>query len=162
MALTLLGGMFQESKAIGWWRANTPDQWKKKINEYIDYSTFQINPSFTSNATENSTEIRSPIWIVAIGSANIPLFFEYFAGRKNDAIFLAVLLLTGVFAYVNLKYWGPSFARLLLLRKIEKSIGRRFINADLEQIQELRRGFFLARWLMKDFAPTQTKAPTQR
>jgi hypothetical protein len=155
MVVTLLDGIYHEAKAIGWRRTSTSDRWKKGIEKYIDYSTYQISPSLTYSATENASAIKSPFWIVAVGSANIPLFFEYFAGGRSNAIFFAVLCLTGVFIYVNLKYWGRDLLRLLLLRKLEKSLGRRFVNADLEQIQQLRRGFFMARWLMKDFVQVQ-------
>jgi hypothetical protein len=56
-----------------------------------------------------------------------------------------------VFSYMNVKVVGPKIACLYLLRKYEKQTGRRFVNADYEKIQDLRRRFFLSRWLMKDY-----------
>jgi hypothetical protein len=153
MTLTLLYGMYNEAKVIGWWRTSAADRWQKKIEKYIDYSTQQISPSLTTPNIEKGRATKSPIWIVAVGSANIPLIFEMYAGGRANAIFLVVPVMTGVLGYLNLTSLGPSLVRLLLLRKLEKATGYRFINADLEQIQELRRGFFMARWLMKDFVP---------
>lgn len=59
---------------------------------------------------------------------------------------------------LNLKQFGPAFLRLLLVRRLEKEAGRPFVNADYEQIQELRRTFFLSRWLMRDYVEKKESA----
>lgn len=159
LLLTLLGGMYREAKRLEFW-GNAPDHWKKKLAKYIDYSHHQVSPLLTSDFPQmaKGQVVKSPFWIAAVGSANIPLLFEIFGGGRANAIFLVAPVMTGVMAYLNLTSLGPGLVRLLLLRKLEKTAGRRFINADLEQIQELRRSFFLARWLMKDFVPMQMPA----
>lgn len=86
-------------------------------------------------------------------TVNVPLLFQIYTGSKNNAIFLAVPLLVGAFAYLSLKVLGPKIANLYVLRQYEKQTSRRFVNADYEKIQELRRTFFLSRWLMKDYRP---------
>lgn len=159
LLLTLLGGMYREAKRLELW-GNAPYHWKKKLVKYIDYSHHQVSPLLTSDfpLMAKGQVVKSPFWIAAVGSANIPLLFEIYGGGRANAIFFAAPAMTGVMAYLNLTSLGPGLVRLLLLRKLEKTAGRRFINADLEQIQELRRSFFLARWLMKDFAPMQMPA----
>lgn len=152
MVLSLLGGMYREAKALGWRLGDVSHPWRESLEKYIDYSKSQVRPELTNGATDQTSVIKSPMWIVAVGATNIPLLFELFAGGRNNAIFLVVPVLTGTLAYVNVKTIGPGLVRLLLLRKLEKAAGRRFVNADIEQIQDLRRGFFLSRWLMKDFA----------
>jgi hypothetical protein len=97
----------------------------------------------------------------AIG-VNIPLLFQIYGGGRNNAIFLAVPLMTVTFTYINLKIFGPGLTRIFLLRKIEKEQGYRFQNADYEKIQELRRGFFLSRWLMKDYRPPINTTPNAK
>jgi hypothetical protein len=156
LLFTLFGGMYRETKQLELW-GNNPDRWKKKLAKYIDYPHHQVSPLLTADfpLMAKGQAVKSPFWIAAVGSANIPLLFEMYAGGRANAVFLAAPVLTGLFAYINLSSFGPGFVRLLLLRKLEKVAGRRFINADLEQIQQLRRGFFMARWLMKDFDPVQ-------
>jgi hypothetical protein len=163
LLFTLLGGMVREAKALDLWGGNKPNLWKEELAKYLDYSNHLVSPLLTTDSplTARSKVITSPMWIVSVGSANIPLLFELYAGGRINAVFLAAPVLTGVLAYLNLKTLGPGLVRLLLLRKLEKSIGRKFINADLEQIQQLRRGFFLARWLMKNFTSTSTVSSGQ-
>jgi MFS family permease len=156
IVLALLGGAFREAKALEWWRADSEGQWRKRIEKYINYQTHQVHPELTSNPTDQAGVFKSPMTVVAIGAANIPLIFELYGGGRSNAIFIAALLLTATFSYVNIKTIGPGFVRLLLLRKIEQSMTSRFVNADLEKIQELRRGFFLSRWLMRDYAAPQS------
>jgi hypothetical protein len=58
-------------------------------------------------------------------------------------------------AYINIKTSGPQLAILYVLLKHEIKTKRRFVNADYEEIQNLRRTFFLSRWLMKDYQSQQ-------
>jgi hypothetical protein len=156
MIASLLMGMYREATLLDWRGKNTSELWMLKMKKYVNYSKHQIIPIalIPPSATEKKLRHYAPL-IAAVGSANIPLLFQFYGGGRFNAIFFAVPILTGTFAYINYKYFGPALTRLLLMRKIEKSTGRKFINADLEQIQQLRRGFFMARWLMKDFAPAQ-------
>jgi hypothetical protein len=130
--------------------------WRKKIEEHIDYPKRQVNPELTTKPSK--VDPKNMIWLIAVGSANIPLLFQIYGGGRANAIFLAAPLSMALFSFYNLKTFGPALARLLLLRRIEKEVGYRFQNADYEQIQELRRGFFLSRWLMKDYRPPQTES----
>jgi hypothetical protein len=164
MVISLLGGMYLEAKAIGWFGGRTADQWKAALEKHIDYSKHQVIPADeVVAASADDKWNRYGLLLIGAGSANIPLLFELFGGGRFNAIFLAVPLLTGTFAYINLKNLGPAVLRIMLLRKLEISLGgRRFVNADLEKIQELRRSFFLSRWLMKDFVKPQPAKPAAR
>lgn len=161
--LLLLGGMYRDAQTLGWLRSEIPDRWKSELGKYIDYSTHRISPSLTCQSTSHQGQrTLSLFWITAIGIANIPLLFELYGGGRDNSIFIAVPMIMIGLAYLNLKNFGPGFVRLLLLRKLEKEIDRRFVNADLEQIQELRRTFFLSRWLMKDYCSSQSGITNQR
>jgi hypothetical protein len=157
IVLSLLVGAVREAKALGGWRGNPTSVWRERIERYIDYSKRQVSPSLTGDKA-NYKEIKHPYIIIGVGVANIPLLFELYGGGRANAIFLAAPLSMLAFSYLNLKTLGPAFARLLLLRRIEKEVGYRFQNADYEQIQELRRGFFLSRWLMKDYRPPKVES----
>jgi len=133
-------------------------RWREEIEKYLDYSKRLVSPTLTTRAAM-PTSINTICMTAAIG-VNIPLMFQLLSGSRDNAIFLAAPLGMVTFAYINLKTFGPGITRIFLLRKIEKEQGYRFQNADYEKIQELRRGFFLAKWLMKDYRPPiNTKSP---
>jgi hypothetical protein len=157
--LTLLGGINREAHALRLFDPTSRDFWKIKLDEHIDLNRNQIRPSLTTDRTEpwTTSRFRNLMWIIGIGSVNVPLLFELYGGGRNNLIFLAVPLLALTLGYVNLTTFGPALLRLLLVHRLEKATGRPFVNADYEQIQALRRTFFLSRWLMKDYTAPQTQ-----
>lgn len=152
VTLSIVGGMYREARRLEYWKKEDPSLWKIKLGKYVDYAAHRIVPS-----KENDLRAEGDKWtrygpiIAMAGQANMVLLFELYGGGRNNAVFIGVPLLAGVLTYLNLKQFGPAFMRLLLVRKLEKEAGRPFVNADYEQIQELRRTFFLSRWLMKDY-----------
>ena len=164
LVITLFGGLRLEAKSLGSIDANEPNRWKREIEKYVDYPSRTVLPALSNGqglSQPKANFFTSPYAIVAIGSANIPLLFNLYGGGRMNAIYLALPLMTGTLIYLNFKNFGPSLVRLFLLRKLEKSLGYRFINADYEQIQELRRTFFLSRWLMKDYVKPASKATAE-
>jgi hypothetical protein len=161
LGVTLFGGLYLEAKSLGLFDATQSGRWKKEIEKYIDYPSRKVLPALTNGqglSQPQSNFFTSPYAFLAWGTSGIPLFFELYGGGKFNAIFFAAPLITAVLIYMNFRKFGPGLVRIHLLRKIEKSVGYRFINADLEQIQELRRTFFLSRWLMKDYVKPPSAA----
>jgi hypothetical protein len=160
LIITLFGGLYQEARSLGVFDLTQPNKWKKEIEKYIDYPSHKVLPALTNGqglSQPQSNFFTSPYAFLAWGTSGIPLFFELYGGGKLNAIFLTAPAVTAVLIYMNFTKFGPGLVRIFLLRKLEKSVGYRFINADLEQIQELRRTFFLSRWLMKDYVKPQTQ-----
>jgi hypothetical protein len=155
MALTLVASILLTARDMGVWDGT--DSWRQKIEKYIDYSKHQVSPTLTSD-TVNYKKIAYPHLIIGAGIGTIPLLFQIYTGNRQNAIFLAPLS-TLAMSYMAFKTFGPAHVRIFLLRKIEKEQGYRFQNADYEKIQELRRGFFLSRWLMKDYRPPINTTP---
>jgi hypothetical protein len=161
MVITLFGGIRREAIALGVFSKAAPRRWQQEIEKYIDYPSREVRPALTNGQglrPPRSPFFTSPYAILAIGTSGIPLLFELYGGGKVNAIFFASPVLSITAIYLNYKFIGPGLVRIVLLRKLEKSLGYRFINADLEQIQELRRTFFLSRWLMKDYTKPSTVA----
>jgi len=152
MALTLVISILLTARDIGVWDGT--DSWRQQIEKYIDYSKHQVSPTLTSD-TVNYKKIAYPHLIIGAGIGTIPLLFQIYTGDRQNAIFFAAPLVTLSISYMIFKSIGPAHVRIFLLRRIEKEQGCRFQNADYEKIQELRRGFFMARWLMKDYRPPQ-------
>jgi hypothetical protein len=128
----------------------------KRFSKQIDQSGRKFKPSL-GEGSSTSGSVTSSFAILAIGVTNIPLMFELFTSSRNNVMFLAAPVLLGTCIYVNITSAGPQLLNCILIRKIEKHQGFRFINADFEKIQELRRSFFLARWLMKDYVKPVSK-----
>jgi len=166
--LSLLAGAVREARKFELWGdvggTDKSDRWKLELEKYIDYTKHQVHPAVidASPSSKKKSSLKSSFWIVAIGGANIPLLFDIYGGGRNNVMFFAAPLMTAVFVYINIKSFGPGGLRLWLLRKLEKAAGCRFINADYEQIQALRRTFFLSRWLMKDYAAPQPVTSVQK
>jgi hypothetical protein len=159
LSITLFAGIYYEVKSLGVFDVAQPKRWQKEIEKYIDYPSRKVLPALTNGqglSQPKSNYFTSPYAFLAMGISGIPLFFELYVGGKANAIFFAAPVMTTVLIYQNFKKFGPGLVRIHLLRKLEKSVGYRFINADLEQIQELRRTFFLSRWLMKDYVKPQS------
>lgn len=158
MTITLVGGIYLEARRLKLCNTSASSFWRDKLGEYIHNPSHKLQPESILSVESDNNRMKFSIPIIAVGSTNIPLLFELIVGGRMNAIFFAMPLLACTFAYINIKGFGPSMLRMILLRRLEKSVGYRFINSDLEQIQELRRTFFLSRWLMKDYVNPTSKA----
>jgi hypothetical protein len=69
-----------------------------------------------------------------------------------------VLLLTGMWIFAE--YSGPAFGKALFLLRWERRTGRTLVHEHWEDLQAMRRSFWLSRWLMvKEPVPPATVAP---
>ncbi len=149
-------GVRNQLMNLGFIGGKSTEDWKKIFKGVVDFDRYIVNPDQSETPAPGRSPLAS-IWMWAPITVNLPLLFQIYTGSRNNAIFLAVPLLVGTFAYLSLKVLGPKIANLYVLRQYEKQTNRRFINADYEQIQELRRTFFLSRWLMKDYRPAASQ-----
>ena len=159
LAISIYFGMQREARNLKWWGMHTVAHAKEKFAKQINFTdrTFKALP--LEKIDDNSAWKTHGFMIACISTTNIPLIFQIFTGDRNSVIFFALPLLLGTIVYLNVKTFGRVLFNLILLRRLENSLGYRFINADYEQIQDLRRTFFLSRWLMKDYIkPTDDKA----
>ena len=150
-------GVLNYARAIRYFEedAGTPF-WRKEIDKYIDAKNRTIDPHAVLSAShvkKENTKIAGSIIYAGLGI--VPVLFLLFTGRRDNVIYFAAAALLVGAVLVNVRIVGPMIFRLYLVRKIEKEQGYRFANADYEQIQELRRHFRFARWLMKDYRPPQ-------
>jgi len=158
MTFTLLIGILREAGRLGLLYGK--NRWREEIGKYLDFSKRLVDPALTTKV--DSPTSMSTISMAAALGVNIPLLFQIYGGGRDNAIFLAVPLMALTYSYINCKTFGPGITRIFLLRKIEKEQGYRFQNADYEKIQELRRSFFMARWLMKDYQPPINTTPNAK
>ncbi|MDF0604713.1 hypothetical protein HZU77_003470 [Neisseriaceae bacterium TC5R-5] len=135
-------------------KKNDPaNPYKGKWPVYVDINNYIIHAKIPE--TELDRKINHYKWVIMGILMSIPSLFRAWTNDVNDAVFIAVPLAVLLYSYVNFYHLGPSLGRLYVLRHVEKVTGRRFVNSDYEQIQELRRSFWLSRWLMKDYLPVR-------
>lgn len=157
LIVSIFFGMQRSAGKVKLWNADILQLARDRFSKNINYSDKKFTPYPIVNIENQSNIGLYGYLIIGVGITNIPLLFKVFTGEQSNAIFIAFPVLLGVFVYLNVKTIGGGVLNILLLRKLEKSLGYCFINADYEQIQELRRTFFLSRWLMKDYVkPTNT------
>jgi hypothetical protein len=111
------------------------------------------------------------IAFLAALALNVPLLLQMNGLSGNDVLWLAMPVLGAAVTYVLATGIGPSLARILALRSLERRTGQRFITSRLDELQHMRRGLWLARWLCRaealkastppDARPRAKKAPTR-
>ncbi|QCP47996.1 hypothetical protein FAZ95_01635 [Trinickia violacea] len=149
--LPLLFGVLRQFAKLGAFRANRERDWMVSLSRCVDFDRYIITPGKYNES--GGRDMGAVIFSTGAMVTNIPILFQIYTGSRDNVIFVALPVFVGVLSYLNVKVIGPQIASLLLLRKYEKQTGRHFVNADYEKIQDLRRTFFLSRWLMKDYRP---------
>ena len=118
----------------------------ENLRKFVDAKKFLIK------CESPEMKISTPrIALISAISVNIPLIFYIFTGARENAIFLAAPLFPIAVGWLNIQTFGPQLACLYLLRMHEIKAGRHFVYENHEELQDLRRTFFLSRWLMKDY-----------
>lgn len=102
------------------------------------------------------------IWVVGALMLNLPLLWR--SGGIDDLEVMPWLVATIIVSvsWFGVTWIGPLAARTRFVMLLERQAGRRFVHADLAQLQALRRSWFLSRWLMKEEPPAgrqETPAP---
>ncbi|QCP47779.1 hypothetical protein FAZ95_00435 [Trinickia violacea] len=131
-------------------------------DKYIDCEKMEVNPKIRIpakfiNLENNNSKTRSVASLGMIGgalAANVMLVARVFGIDYNTMAWLAAVSMILIAAYIQLKFFGPSAFRLYQLHMLQKNFSQPLKNSDYEKIQDLRRTFFLSRWLMKDYRPT--------
>ena len=101
-------------------------------------------------------------WLVAALAANGPLLYRSWGVSDARAMpfVLAVLALTAV--WVCVRNLGPMAARGCFVLQLERRLGRRILHEHHEELQAMRRSFWLSRLLMQreDRAEPPEQAPS--
>lgn len=152
-AVTMLGiialGVLRELRALA-----GPDSWARG---HLDLKRFIVRRHAPGTLRGSSGGFTMLMLLLPI-ALNIPLFIELGGGRGYWALYFAIPGLTWSIAMIVLKQVAPAIPRALYARRLERKAGRTFVHEEYEAIQELRRTFWLSRWLMRDDqAPTPPK-----
>jgi hypothetical protein len=98
-------------------------------------------------------------WLVAGAAVNIPWLFR--AQGITDAQLLpwALALLAAGVVWVAAAYVGPMLGKSLFLLALERAKGPRLVHEHFEDIQALRRSWWLSRWLMSRVPSLEAQVP---
>ena len=80
---------------------------------------------------------------------NVPLLLQVSGWQANDVVWLAMPALAATVTTMLASGFGPALARALALLDIERRVGRPLVTSRLEELQAMRRGFRLSRWLSR-------------
>jgi hypothetical protein len=113
----------------------------------VDPDAARLRASALLGADTNAAP-SSP-WLIAALAANGPLLYSTWGTTDAQAMpfVLAVLALTSV--WVCARKVGPMAARGWFVLQLERHHGRRIVHEHHEELQALRREFWLSRWLME-------------
>jgi len=80
---------------------------------------------------------------------NLPLLLQLGGWEANDVVWLAMPALAATVTTMLASGFGPALARALALMDVEHRVGRPLVTSRLEELQAMRRGFWLSRWLTR-------------
>jgi hypothetical protein len=131
-------------------------QWLPLRNEGFDgaWACTNVDPEagrLRASALLDNTPGAVPTspWLIAALAANGPLLYRAWGATDAQAMpfVLAVLVLTSVWIFV--RKVGPTAARGWFVLQLERHHGKRILHEHHEELQALRRSFWLSRWLMQ-------------
>jgi hypothetical protein len=141
-ALLAFGGL-----ASGYWSERRqlvapPGEVPKALQALIDLQRHRLLPM----PAPRQPAMGTIAFFAALG-LNAPLLMQLGGWGTNDVVWLAMPLLGGAVTYVLATGFGPALARALAVLAIERRAGQPFRTSRLEELQALRRTFWLSRWL---------------
>ena len=128
------------------------------VGEHVDpvSSRLRADALMSSNGGQKPWH---PVWVAAL-ACNIPLLYHSWGVSDTQAmpVILLVLLLTAI--WLCARHLGPAAGKALFLLAWERRAGRTLVHENWEDLQALRRSFWLSRWLMvKEPLPPAAAAP---
>jgi hypothetical protein len=88
------------------------------------------------------------LWLVVGAAVNVPWVFRTQGITDAQMLPWALALFAAAVVWVAAAYMGPMLGRAVLLLRLERATKQRLVHEHFEDIQQLRRDFWLSRWLM--------------
>ena len=100
-------------------------------------------------------------WQVGALAANLPLLWRLHGGQDTGLLALAMVTLAVGLVWGGVAQAGPALGKAWFVLDLERRTGLRLRNSQWDEIQDLRRNHWLARWFMRD-APAVNPAHRPR
>ncbi len=116
------------------------------IRGHVDPVSGRLRADALRPGSGNQTSWH-PAWVAAL-AANSPLIYHSWGVSDQQVmpVLLLVMVLTTV--WVCVRHIGPTAGKALFLRDWERRAGRTLVHEGWEDLQALRRSYWLSRWLM--------------
>lgn len=92
------------------------------------------------------TPTSKVVMIAAIG-LNLPLLLKVNGWEANDVLWLVMPPVSATVTMLLHSGFGPGLARAIALLDVERRVGRPLVTSRLDELQAVRKGFWLSRWL---------------
>ena len=162
LLLVFIGSVVQQWRRLQ--REGLDGPW---IREHVDAVSGRLRADALRPGSGNEASWH-PIWVAAL-AANIPLLYRTWgiSDQQVMRVLLLVMFLTSV--WICVKQIGPAAGKALFLRDWERRAGRTLVHEGWDDLQALRRRFWLSRWLTVQGdgnppapLPSRTKPPRRR
>lgn len=128
------------------------------IREHVDPVSGRLRADALRPGSGSQTSWH-PAGVAALG-CNLPLIYHAWGVSDQQVmpVLLLVMVLTSV--WVCVRHIGPTAGKALFLLGWERRAGKTLVHEGWEDLQALRRSFWLSRWLMaKEPSPLAAVSP---
>lgn len=132
-------GFFMERRRLRPTHEGLPDV----LRPLLDLDRERIHPMPTAAPPPHMAKFTGLAAVVL----NVPLLLEIAGGSRASLLWLVFPVSAGAAAWLLGSQAGPGLARALAIMDIERSTGKRFVSGRIDELRDLRRGFWLSRWL---------------
>ncbi len=116
--------------------------------EHVDTDAGRIRADTLVRAPGDAAS-RKPWLAVAIG-VNLPLIYQSWGITDNQVMPVILVAMIAGSVWFCATVIGPMAGKAMYLRRLERASGRRLFHEGYDDLQALRRGFWLSRLLMVD------------
>jgi hypothetical protein len=120
------------------------------VREHVDADACRIRADTLIRAPGDAAS-RKPWLAVAIG-VNLPLIYQSWGITDNQVMPVILVAMVAGSVWFCATVIGPMAGKAMYLRRLERASGRRLFHEGYDDLQALRRGFWLSRLLMVDAA----------
>ena len=118
------------------------------VRQHVDADAGRIRADTLLHGAGDAPS-RKP-WLAIAFGVNLPLIYQSWGITDRQVLpWLLVALVAGGL-WLCAAVIGPMAGKALYLRRLERAAGRRFFHEGYDDLQALRRGFWLSRLLMVD------------
>jgi hypothetical protein len=141
VAIPLLGSAWIERARLE--RQGSKGAW---VQQHVDAKAGRMR---ADALLSNSPPPRQGLlWLVVGAAVNVPWVFRTQGITDAQMLPWALALFAAAVVWVAAAYMGPRLGRAVLLLRLERATKQRLVHEHFEDIQQLRRDFWLSRWLM--------------
>ena len=116
------------------------------VREHVDPVSGRLRATALLRGSGGQTQ-WSP-WLIGAVACNIPLLYHSWGVSDLQAMPVVVLVLLGTGVWICAGHSGPAAGKAVFLLGWERRAGQTLVHEGWDDLQALRRSYWLSRWLM--------------